>query len=491
MVNWWVYQGYRPFDIGTDGYPLPGQVVKYYRETRGATQLTLARKLHRSKNTVRSMQNQGTALDSFSLRLCLSTLYDIPPILLGLHERFHMPEWWVQDGYPAFEAGEDGYPQPGQVVKYYRKLKRNNGRRWTQVDLADALEITDKAVRDMENRNAGLDAITRRRLLSDMLKIPPALLGLSSLEALFPTLEEVKVPEYTQPDIHAYSLALPSYWEKHLKSTAKGDVNALLSKIGRLHDAILYVSGVDRDTMVELLCRYHILVAFIIDDHPLFCTALLHLNKAAILAQSLNEKELYAAVLYRRGNALFLKGDTLAAIQDYATALESAVSEQLRGAVLLKLGQAQAKAAQTQREFTQALKILDKGGDIARKGHFDGDEHFLRLRVERYHLDRASSLLHSPIPSLRFPDSALDDLAYAAGPDITCRSAYNTILQAKAYTEKGLYPIAASLSEEALPLVKAIQSGVNIARIASLYIQFKESSYGNSPDVARLGAKLL
>lgn len=341
----------------------------------------------------------------------------------------------------------------------------------------------------MENRNAGLDAITRRRLLSDMLKIPPALLGLSSLDVLFPSKEEPKVTN-TQPDIHVYSLALPSYWEKHLNSTAKGDIQTLLLRIGKLHDAILYASGEDSRTMVELLCRYHVLVAFIIDDYPSFSTALLHLNKAAILAQSLNDKELYAATLYRRGNALFLKGNTIAAIQDYATSLEHAGSEQLRGAVLLKLGQAQAKAAQTQQEFTQALKILDKGGNIAQKRFFGEDEHFLRLQVERYHLDKAASLLHSPVPSLRFPNSALDELFYAAGPNVACRSAYNNILQAKAYTEKGLYPMAASLAEDALPLVKAIQSEVNIARIASLHTQLRESSYGDSPDVARLGAKL-
>lgn len=338
-------------------------------------------------------------------------------------------------------------------------------------------------------RKTKLDAITRRQLLSDMLKIPPVLLGLSSLDMLFPSTDQPRAID-TQPDIHAYSLALPSYWEKHLSSSAKGDISTLLLRVGKLHDAILYVNGIDHHTMIELLCRYHVLIAFIIDDYPSFHIALLHLNKAAILAQSLNNRELYAAILYRRGNALFLKGDTSAAIQDYTTALEHATSEQLKGAILLKLGQAQTKAAQTQQEFNLALKTLDKGGAIAQKGIFDGDEHFLRLRVERYHLDRAASLLHSPIPSLRFPDSALDELTYAAGPDVTCRSAYNNILQAKAYIAKGLYPIAASLAEDTLPLVKSIQSGINIARIASLHTQLRESSYGNSPDVARLGVKL-
>lgn len=470
-MNWWIDRGYHFFDAGKDGYPLPGQVVKYYRKENGATQKSLAHELQRSLNAVRLMQNQGTALDSFSLRYHLIALYGIPPALLGLAEQISTDH-------------------PGRIIKRYRKLKKkSDGKPWTQLDLADALEITDKAVRDMENNNAGLDSITRRRILADMLKIPPVLLGLAALDALIPTTEKPKISEH--PDFQSFSLALPSYWEKHLNSTAKRDVDKLLLKIGVLHDAVLYAKGEDKNTVVELLCRYHILVAFIVDDHPQFQTALLHLNRAALLAQSLENKELYAAALYRRGNALFVKGDTAAAIQDYNLSLENAVSEQLRGALLLKLGQAQAKAASNQKEFSSALKILDRGGLIASRGGFGDDEHFLRLRVDRYHLDKASALLHSPIPSLRFPNDALDELIYAAGPDVTCRSAYNNILQARAYIEKGWYPVAASLAEDALPVVKSIQSGINLARINSLHLDLAGSSYGNSPDVARLRAKLL
>lgn len=479
-MNWWMYKGYPDFKAGADGYPLPGSVVKYYRERKKVTQNALSYALGRSKNTVRLVQNRGANLDTFSLRYRLCDLYDIPPLLLGL-DHVLTPAWWV----------DKETPRPGQVIKYYRRLmKKDDGKPWTQPDLAVALDITDKAVRDMENKDISLDSITRRRILSSMLKIPPAFLGLASLEALVPALSSTRLTEYLQPDMQSYALALPSYWEKHLNTTAKGDVAELLLKIGALHDAILYAEGQDKDTMLELLCRYHILVAFITDDHPRFHVALLHLDRAVLLARSLQKKELYAVSLYRRGNALFIKGDTTEAIKDYRLSLEYVASEQLKGALLLKLGQAQAKAAQTREEFTQALKILDKGGKIAQKGSFEGDEHFLRLKVDRYHLDKASSLIHSPQPSLRFPDEALNELTWAAGPDVTCRSAYNTILQARAYIEKGLYPIASTLAEEALPTVKAIQSGVNLARINFIYVQLRGSSYGNSPDVARLGMKL-
>jgi hypothetical protein len=44
--------------------------------------------------------------------------------------------------------------------------------------------MTDKAVREMEKQNKGLDSITRRRVLAHLLQIPPATLGIVTLEEL-------------------------------------------------------------------------------------------------------------------------------------------------------------------------------------------------------------------------------------------------------------------------------------------------------------------
>jgi len=80
-------------------------------------------------------------------------------------------------GFPPFIAGPDGYPNPGQVVKYYREQKKQQNSSWTQAGLGIALNISDVAVRCMENSNESLDSISRRRALVFILGISPALLG--------------------------------------------------------------------------------------------------------------------------------------------------------------------------------------------------------------------------------------------------------------------------------------------------------------------------
>src|SRR5215470_14895426 len=89
--------------------------------------------------------------------------------------------WWVELGYPdAFDLGKDRfYPRPGQVLKYYRGQKMNDkGRAWTQKNLARTLGMSDNGVRDIENRDVGMDDFGRRQFLCKLFGIPPILLGI-------------------------------------------------------------------------------------------------------------------------------------------------------------------------------------------------------------------------------------------------------------------------------------------------------------------------
>lgn len=55
--------------------------------------------------------------------------------------------WWVELGYPSFEKGPDGWPRPGQVIRYCRCLKRRpDGKRWTQADLEWACAVSMQSV---------------------------------------------------------------------------------------------------------------------------------------------------------------------------------------------------------------------------------------------------------------------------------------------------------------------------------------------------------
>lgn len=80
---------------------------------------------------------------------------------------------------------------------YYRKRKScidqaGEQKHWTQADLAKQLGLIEVMVNFMENKNQGLDSIERRRTLATLLKIPPILLGLGTLDRMESTFKLAK-----------------------------------------------------------------------------------------------------------------------------------------------------------------------------------------------------------------------------------------------------------------------------------------------------------
>ena len=83
-----------------------------------------------------------------------------------------------EKGFPAFNAGPDGFPRPGQIIRYFRQTRlKADGKPWTQRDLAQILGKQELAVREMELRDTGLNDIIRRRFIAELFAIPPGILG--------------------------------------------------------------------------------------------------------------------------------------------------------------------------------------------------------------------------------------------------------------------------------------------------------------------------
>src|SRR5450631_592262 len=131
-IPWWVEEEYDSFMAGEEGYPDPGQVCRLYRERKQYKPITLAHELGITDVAVRGMESKRTGLDSISLRRRLISLLAIPPVLLGLDLPHSVPYWWLRADLPAFLAGPNNYPNPGQVVKYYREQKKQSNASWTQ-----------------------------------------------------------------------------------------------------------------------------------------------------------------------------------------------------------------------------------------------------------------------------------------------------------------------------------------------------------------------
>jgi hypothetical protein len=172
-----------------------------------------------------------------------------------------------------------------------------------------------------------------------------------------------------------------------------------------------------------------------------------------------------------------------AARLDYqkALALSSYLPPVVLSSILLRGGHAQAMIADYGDERSVALAMMDRAGNIARNREKE-DPHGLKIDVDRYHIDKAAALI-----ALKCPSDAIAELALVAdNQGFQRRNAYKDVLLAQAYLSKRDYAYAALLAGSALPGLKAIRSDMNVARVAAMLAQLKESPAKDSPDVARL-----
>lgn len=401
-----------------------------------------------------------------------------------------MPEqryWW--DSYGPFDPDEDGYPNAGQVVRHYRLLKK-----WSPAQLGEAMGKTARWVQAMEKDNQVPEAISRRRALATILGIPPLLLGLAPIERMGQVLDAVtstaKKTKIETTTLAQYNEFLRLYWELDYSSTAQESMEDIARWIRHLRALLSETTGDQQRQVAEILCRYHQLATWIARDQRDYPTAFIHANRALKLAQATENSELIAAALFRRGRTKLEQGDIPGAIGDLDAALPHAqhARPQLKGLVLLAAGHAHAHAAQSSTEINQVMTFLDQAGRIVRRGTLEEDESYVKLNTGRYHLDRAGALI-----AMHRSEDALDELILAdhgIGPDQTRRHTYINVLRAQAYAQTGEMPIAVATAEETLKVSKALKSAINVARIADIFGILRRGKYGDTPQIARLGAAL-
>jgi tetratricopeptide (TPR) repeat protein len=502
----WREQGLPAFDMGPDGFPRPGQVLRYFRQTRLKadgkpwTQRDLAQVLGKQELAVREMELRDAGLNNILRRRFLAELFAIPPGLLGLAT---MPEtgntnavpsvWWVKQGFPAFDTGPDGFPRPGQVIRHFRQTRlKADGKPWTQRDLAQVLGKQELAIRDLELRDTGLNDITRRRFLAHLFDIPPLLLGLATLphpssKSSHGTSAPTILIVSDQIDLEEVRAKLTEYWTQNDGSA--GEVLLTLdTTLKRLYERYPTTNAHERLEVVTALCELHIHAANLLRDRGKFSKSLEHLNKTKDLNTLLQEDELQADVLYRRGGLYLEKGEISLALANYHAAEQklTTVSAPLQAAVLLETAISEARVASSKQQCTAVLKKLDQAGRIIRVERTEAGREkwpYLKVDLPRYHLDRAATLI-----VVGNPEEAQQELKLLAFSQLTGRrSVYHLILQAQACFGLKEYAQAAMLAEEALPLARTMRSRVNLERIKTLYRQFQNTPFRNNPEVGRLG----
>lgn len=501
-------------ETGKDGFPRPGKIARWYREQKKLTDATwtqkrLAHELDLTERAVCYLEGHDAGFDSISFRRRLAMLFNIPPILFGL-------------------ACLEGEIDPGQTVKEHRKMKPKKHPLRSQKGLARALSLTEKAVRDMENRNIGLDSITRRRVLARLLAIPSAALGIITFEeillqqqkvAMTIPLTTIKREKEATFDLAYYKDRLKTLWHRNHTGTAQDRMARIAADMADLAAALPYVSGNDEKEVRAVLCRYHHLHAHILRDQGRFDAALSELEKAAILAQRAENPQLLAVTLLRIGSVLRDRGDVtfaqanieaargnstsasqkrMQANADYMAAINhysrirnlERLPTALNGVLLFDEGYAQAHLAQGNHEARRAaLAHLEASGKIIVETRGILEEEFsIRITERTYHNTKAAALL-----AVSWPREALQELTDVMDlppeGDLTRQNAYTDYLWSQAYANLGLIDAAATPAQDTFVRMKQIKSRIHMMRIAGLQGQLSQLDSKNI-EVIRLGVMI-
>jgi len=414
--------------------------------------------------------------------------------------------WWVELGYPSFEEGKGGFPRAGQVVKYYRERKMDDkGRPWTQKALAKVLGITENAVRDIENRDVGMD-FERRQFLCKLFDIPPILLGIITIEQIEEMLREqrnalsssatLEKPSHvtissstaTAPrltiDVAEYREKLVSYWKTDYSHSAHGVIEDIIYRISELYQELPYARSKDYHCLLQgLLCDYHQFIGHLLRDRQRYDDAITHLNKAFQLAKSLDNTEQKALVLFSRGYILWNANRIKEAMTDFKNAGQhkQQLPYYLNGSIVLFSGLTQALSAKAEKEQKEALLLIDQGGNVARTHRKEESPYFIDFNLNRYHGVKSLALMAAGQNR-----DAINELKLRNNYANVHGQVYYDISLAYVYVNLGNYAQAADIAIYALEIAREINSDINITRIANIHRQLQKSSYKNNPDVARL-----
>jgi tetratricopeptide (TPR) repeat protein len=399
--------------------------------------------------------------------------------------------WWVELGYPPFAPGKCGFPRTGEVIKHYREqTKDDTGKVWTQKALADWLDITEKAVWEIEKRDVSV-SFDRRQLLSELFSIPPVLLGITTaadIEKLLAEHRAKSAPALTSHtgsvDIEEHQQYLTACRQNHKAYTAHSTMTSVSACMDALYRELPHSKDA-QPRFQELLCNYHMFVgAELLKDLQRYDEALLQMDKAEFFAETLNKTELKAVVLYRRGCILNDAERFDEATQAFgkARAHEKGVPDYLLAPILWYGGIADANTAKTEAKKKAAIALIDRAGNIVRVAQNRQSPYSLDFNLERYHINKAVSLI-----AVGWNKSALEELQNISDdPRYPRRSAYSNILQAQAYYNRGMYGMAVASAQAGLVVAQDLDSAVNIARVEKIYQQLRESSYKNDDGVAGL-----
>lgn len=397
---------------------------------------------------------------------------------------------------PTFHLNEQGFPFPGEVIRYYRERmtytdSTGKQRHWTQADLAKRLNVSEITVRLMETQNKYLTLIERRQTIAALLKIPPALLGLASLDDFQRILQQHHAEDtsitsaknaVSASEIQFYRDALPAFKNAYEQGVLLPQT--MESWITCMNNTIKQIHAKPKNDTLAILAHYHIITANIYSsDLQNWVKSIEHLDMAKHIANTLNYHELLAVAHHYAGEMYLNQGNNLLARAelDFALSLSKSASPQVKGSILTYVALSHALTGTDEADRLYVRKLLDESEKYATRNI---DSNMLMKFDNTQRLANSADTLIA----LKRYEAALDRI-YDAEEFSSTRKRwieYLKILRAECYIKqrKAEYEQAIELLTQILENNKNIQYYVDyVARLHKLIVA---SSYGNAPDVADL-----
>lgn len=297
-----------------------------------------------------------------------------------------------------YSAGLYGLPHMGEVIANHR-LKSG----WTsQEAFAIVCGVDKQTVAYWENQIYLAD-MDRRILLCKLLKIPPALLGLTWRSVAEIDLETsiFSRPSESMADLleeNAYALYEDILTFAHTSKDKYSPESAyrFYKHQRELEQLLTRVPEIEKDSWRDLLSRFYQHSTFIAQHHKKEREALSWANQAVSIAESLNDAELLGASLYRRSRVHLIQKRPDAAREDITNALEKAKRARapLKGSGYLLAAEINSLYADSDEGLkTNCRKWQDNALKLIYGNKVEDDGTFLTFGLYAVHHERAKTLL--------------------------------------------------------------------------------------------------
>jgi hypothetical protein len=162
----------------------------------------------------------------------------------------------------------------------------------------------------MELENKVPVDMNKRKTIARLLKIPPMLFGLATLEDMVldshSQVPQTAVTRQTRlvrvaADTTQYQNNVRTIWQLHDTGNAQGALGQLEADIRDLESFEQQTEGDLRYRIQEILFGYHLLTTHIVRDQRHFSLSYYYANEAVRVARSMNDSDLVATALFTRG----------------------------------------------------------------------------------------------------------------------------------------------------------------------------------------------